>query len=149
MNKVIILGRLGRDPEIRYTQSGTAVANFSMATSERYKDKSGGQQEETEWHRIVVWGAQAETAAKYLEKGRQALIEGKLKTRDWEDKDGNKRSTTEIHATRVQFVGGRNEGQGGGQGNGGQGGNKGWNQGSQGNGWNTNDIRYEDNDVPF
>jgi single-strand DNA-binding protein len=107
INKVILIGNLGRDPELRYTQSGQAVANFSLATTEKWKDKEGNTQEKTEWHRIIVWGKSAENSAQYLQKGRSVYIEGKLQTRDWEDKEGNKRSTTEIVAQTVQFLGGR------------------------------------------
>ena len=106
VNKVILIGNLGRDPELRYTQSGQAVANFNIATSEQFTDKEGNPQERTEWHRIVVWGKQAENCAQYLSKGRSAYIEGGLQTRDWEDKEGVKRYTTEVRAQRVQFLGG-------------------------------------------
>jgi single-strand DNA-binding protein len=107
VNKVILVGNLGRDPELRYIQSGQAVANFSLATNEKWKDKDGNNQERTEWHRIVVWGKSAENCAQYLQKGRSVYIEGKLQTREWEDKEGSKRSTTEIVAQAVQFLGGR------------------------------------------
>ena len=108
VNKTILLGRLGQDPEIKYTQSGTAVCNFSIATSEKYTDKNSGQkQEKTEWHRVVVWGKLAELCNQYLKKGRQAFVEGKLQTRSWDDKDGNKKYTTEINAQTVQFIGGQ------------------------------------------
>jgi single-strand DNA-binding protein len=108
VNKVILLGRLGQDPELKYTPSGAAVCNFSVATSETWTDKNSGQKnEKTEWHRIVVWGKLAELCNQYLSKGRQAFIEGKLQTRSWDDKDGNKRYTTEISATTVQFIGGQ------------------------------------------
>jgi single-strand DNA-binding protein len=107
VNKVIILGRLGQDPELRYTPSGASVCQFSLATSESWNDKSTGQkQEKTEWHRIVVWGKLAELCNQYLSKGRQAFVEGKIQTRSWEDKDGQKRYTTEILANTVQFIGG-------------------------------------------
>lgn len=98
LNKAMIIGRLGQDPEVRYTQSNTAVANFSVATSERYKDKNGEWQETTEWHRIVAWGRTAEICQEYLQKGSQVYIEGPIQTREWEDKDGQKRYTTEIKA---------------------------------------------------
>ncbi|TVQ78136.1 MAG: single-stranded DNA-binding protein [Bradymonadales bacterium] len=104
VNKVILVGRLGADPEIRFTGSGAAVANFNIATSENWTDKEGQKQERTEWHRIVVWGKQAENCAQYLSKGRQAYIEGRLQTRQWDDKDGNKRYTTEVVANTVQFL---------------------------------------------
>lgn len=107
VNKVIILGRLGQDPELKYTPSGAAVCNFSLATSESWNDKNSGQkQEKTEWHRIVVWGKLAELCNQYLSKGKQAFVEGKLETRSWEDKEGKKRFTTEIKATTVQFISG-------------------------------------------
>ena len=107
VNKVILIGNLGRDPELRYTQSGSAVANFTLATNERWRDKDGNNQERTEWHRIVVWGRTAENCAQYLQKGRSVYVEGRLQTREWEDKDGNKRNTTEVNALNVQFLGGR------------------------------------------
>ncbi len=108
VNKVILLGRLGQDPELKHTPSGAAVCNFSLATSETWNDKSSGQkQERTEWHRVVVWGKLAELCNQYLAKGRQAFVEGRLQTRSWDDKDGNKRYTTEINATTVQFIGGQ------------------------------------------
>jgi single-strand DNA-binding protein len=107
VNKVILIGNLGRDPEIRYTQGGQGVANFTLATNERWRDKEGQNQERTEWHRIVVWGKQAENCAKYLAKGRSCYVEGRLQTREWEDKEGNKRQTTEVVAQNVTFLGGR------------------------------------------
>jgi single-strand DNA-binding protein len=106
VNKVVILGRLGTDPELKYTPSGVAVCNFSVATSESWNDKSGQKQEKTEWHRIVVWGKLAELCNQYLVKGRQAFIEGSLQTRSWEGQDGTKRYTTEINARNIQFLGG-------------------------------------------
>ncbi|MCP3979973.1 MAG: single-stranded DNA-binding protein [bacterium] len=110
VNKVILIGNLGRDPEVRYTSSGTPVANFTMATSDRWKDpQSGEQKEKTEWHRIVVWAKQAEICGEYLRKGRQCYIEGSLQTREWTDRDGNKRYTTEVRAQRVQLLGRREE----------------------------------------
>ena len=105
VNKVILVGNVGRDPELRYTQSGQAVANFSLATTERFQNKSGEREERTEWHRIVAWGRTAELCAQYLSKGRSAYIEGGLRTREWEDRDGQKRRTTEVHALNVQFLG--------------------------------------------
>ncbi len=106
VNKVILLGRLGQDPELKYTPGGSPVCNFSLATTEAWTDKSGQKQEKTEWHRVVVWGKLAELCNQYLSKGRQAFLEGKLQTRSWDDKDGNKRYTTEILASTVQFIGG-------------------------------------------
>jgi single-strand DNA-binding protein len=108
INKVILIGRLGSDPEVRYTPSGVAVANFNIATSEEWKDKdSGEKRERTEWHRIVAWRKLGEICGEYLSKGKQVYIEGRLQTRDWEDRDGNKRYTTEIVANDVQFLGAR------------------------------------------
>ena len=106
VNKVILLGRLGQDPELKYTPGGSAVCNFSLATTEGWTDKQGQKQEKTEWHRVVVWGKLAELCNQYLAKGRQAFLEGRLQTRAWDDKDGNKRYTTEILASTVQFIGG-------------------------------------------
>lgn len=110
VNKVILVGNLGRDPEVRYTQTGSAVANFTLATNERWKDATGETKEKTEWHRIVVWGKQAEIANEYLRKGRQVYVEGSLQTREWTDRDGNKRQTTEVRAQRFQMLGGRGDG---------------------------------------
>lgn len=104
VNKAILVGRLGQDPELKYTASGTAVTNFSVATNDSWTDKSGQRQERTEWHRIVVWGKQAENCNKYLKKGRQVFLEGSIQTRSWEDQNGNKRYTTEIVAKLVNFL---------------------------------------------
>lgn len=105
VNKVILIGNLGRDPEVRYTQNGTAVANFTLATNEVWNDKGGERQERTEWHRIVVWGKQAEIAREHLAKGKQVYVEGSIQTRQWDDREGNKRTTTEIKAQRVVMLG--------------------------------------------
>ena len=105
VNKVILVGNLGRDPETRYTQSGAAVANFTMATSERWTSKDGEREERTEWHRIVAFGKLAEICSQYLTKGKQVYIEGKLQTRSWDDRDGNKRYTTEIVASNMVMLG--------------------------------------------
>ena len=111
INKVILVGRLGRDPEIRYTPSGAAVANFTIATSEEWNDRESGQkQERTEWHKIVAWRRLGEICGEYLRKGSQVYIEGKLQTRSWEDRDGNKRYTTEIIAQNMQMLGSANRG---------------------------------------
>jgi single-strand DNA-binding protein len=106
VNKVILVGRLGQNPEVRYTPSGAAVANFSVATNESWTDKSGQKQERTEWHKVVVWGKLAELCAQYLAKGRQCYLEGRLQTRQWQDKDNQTKYTTEIQAQTVQFLGG-------------------------------------------
>ena len=105
INKVILIGNLGRDPELRHTTSGTPVANFTMATTERWTDPSGERQERTEWHKIVVWAKQAEIVNEYLRKGKQVYVEGSLQTREWTDRDGNKRYTTEVKARTVQMLG--------------------------------------------
>ncbi len=115
VNKVILLGNLGRDPEVRFTQGGTPVANFTMATTERWNDPNGEKKEKTEWHRIVVWGKQAEIAGEYLKKGSQVYVEGRLQTRKWQDKDGADKYTTEIVANQMQMLGSR-QGMGGGRG---------------------------------
>ena len=105
LNQVQLIGHLGQDPEVRYTQNGTAVANFSVATTDRWKDKNtGDMQERTEWHRIVLWGKQGELAGEYLKKGALVHIEGSLQTREWEDKEGVKRYTTEINARRFLML---------------------------------------------
>ena len=114
VNKVILVGNLGRDAEIRYTSGGTAVATLSLATTDVWTDKGGQRQEKTEWHRVVLWGKTAETLQEYLLKGRQIYIEGRLQTRQWDDRDGNKRYTTETRADRVVLLGGRGGGGGGG-----------------------------------
>lgn len=113
VNKVIIVGNLGRDVELRYTTGGAAVATLSLATTEVWNDKSGQRQEKTEWHRVVLWGKQAESLQEYLLKGRQIYVEGRLQTRQWEDREKNKRYTTEIRADRVVLLGGRGTGGGG------------------------------------
>jgi single-strand DNA-binding protein len=110
INKVILIGNLGADPEIRYTQSGTPVASFTIATTERWKDKEGNQQEQTEWHRIVAWRRLAEICGEYLNKGSKVYIEGKLQTRKWQDQNGNDRYTTEIVAREMKMLTPRGEG---------------------------------------
>lgn len=111
VNKVILVGRLGVDPEVRYTPAGTAVAHFRLATNESWTDKSGQKQERTEWHRVVVWGKLAELCGEYLTKGRQVYLEGKLQTREWTDQETHKHFTTEVVANQVVFLqGGRGQG---------------------------------------
>lgn len=110
VNKVILVGNLGRDPEVRYMPSGDAMANLSLATTDTWKDKSGEKQEKTEWHRVVMFGKQAEIAGEYLKKGSQVYIEGRLQTRKWTDKEGQDRYTTEIVADRMQMLGSRSGG---------------------------------------
>ncbi|WP_371193508.1 single-stranded DNA-binding protein [Glaciecola sp. SC05] len=116
VNKVIIVGNLGNDPEVRYMPNGNAVANLSLATSESWKDQQGQQQERTEWHRVTMYRRLAEIAGEYLKKGSQIYIEGKLQTRKWQDQQGNDKYTTEIIADQLQMLGGRSEGGQGGQG---------------------------------
>jgi single-strand DNA-binding protein len=112
VNRVFLIGRLGRDPEVRYTPSGSAVASFSMATNERWTDSEGQRQERTEWHNIVVWRKLAEICGKYLKKGGLVYIEGRLQTREWDDRDGNKRRTTEVIASNMQMLESRSGGTG-------------------------------------
>lgn len=104
VNKVMLIGRLGRDPEMRYTPAGTPVCNFTLATNEVYRDRSGERQERTEWHRIVAWARLAEQCSQLLSKGNLAYIEGRLQTREWDDRDGNRRRTTEIVAQRMRTL---------------------------------------------
>ena len=110
VNKAILVGRLGRDPETRYTSGGQAVANFTLATDETYKDRTGERQKRTEWHRVVLWGKLAEIAQQYLKKGTLVYIEGRIQTRQWEDKrDGQKKTSTEIVANVMRMLGGRSD----------------------------------------
>src|SRR5205814_1557664 len=120
VNKVILVGNLGRDAELRYTPSGTAIAKFSLATTEKWTDKSGGPQERTEWHNIDLWGKQAETLAEYLTKGKQVYVEGRLQSDEYTDKDGNKRKTTRVRCDRVVLLGGGGRGGGMSRGAGGE-----------------------------
>lgn len=106
VNKVILVGNLGKDAELKYTSGGSAVSTLNMATTEKWNDKSGQKQEKTEWHRIVLWGKTAENLSQYLTKGKQIYVEGRLQTRSWDDKDGNKRYTTEVRADNVVLLGG-------------------------------------------
>ena len=149
VNKASLVGNLGRDPELRHTPNGQAVVNFTLATSESWTDKSGERQERTEWHRIVVWGRQAEMCNQYLSKGRTVYVEGRIQTREWEDKEGAKRYTTEINASSVNFIGPRTDGGGGGYSGGGGG-----YSGGGGGGGMRNDTPAEpgppmDDDIPF
>ncbi len=109
VNKVILIGRLGADPEIRYTPSGAEVANFRIATNETWTNKNGEKEERVEWHRIIAWRALAKICGEYLNKGKLVYVEGRLRTRTWEDRDGNKRTTTEIEATDMKMLGGPGE----------------------------------------
>ena len=114
VNKAILIGRLGRDPEVRYTQSGTAVASFTLATNEKWKDKEGNPQEQTEWHKIAAFARLGEICGEYLAKGSLVYIEGRIQTRQWEDQDGNKRYTTEIVAREMKMLDSRGSQSGGG-----------------------------------
>ena len=157
VNKVILVGNLGKDPEVGYTQGGTALCKFSLATGESFTNNTGERQTRTEWHNIVVWGKQGENVGKYLSKGRQVYIEGKIQTRSWDDeKSGQKRYMTEINAQRVVFLGGRGEGGGGGFNQGGSsGGGGGFNQGGGDGGGNQQPAGGDqgfgpgDDDIPF
>lgn len=161
VNKVILIGNLGKDPETRYLPSGDAVANFNIATTEKFKDKSGAQQEHTEWHRVSFFGRQAEIAGEYLKKGSPVYIEGRIRTRKWQDKEGQDRFTTEIVGDRMQLLGSRggsenmarepaSAGEGGGSGSGSSGGSSGSSSGvkrapaKKGGGFDE-----MDDDIPF
>ena len=135
LNKALIIGNLGRDPEVRYLPSGQAVANFTIATNESYQDKSGNWQERTEWHRIVMFGKMAENAGQYLNKGNRVYIEGRIQTRDWEGQDGQKRKSTEIVANSMIMLGGRGDSSGGG--------------GGGGDNYNGGSQAPPDEDIPF
>ena len=158
VNKVILVGNLGRDPEVRYMPNGDAVANYSIATTETWKDKNGMRQEKTEWHNIVMYRRLAEIAGEYLKKGSSVYIEGRLQTRKWQDKQGNDRYTTEIVADQMQMLGGRNSGGGGGGYEGGShdgggyggsgGGNMGGGSGNRGGNYGAPQGGYDDNQPP-
>jgi len=112
VNKAILVGNLGKDPEVRYMPSGEAIANITLATTDTWKDKSGEKQERTEWHRVSFFGRQAEVVGEYLKKGSQIYVEGRIQTRKWQDKEGQDRYTTEIVADRMQMLGGKSSGSG-------------------------------------
>jgi single-strand DNA-binding protein len=154
VNRVILIGNLGRDPEIRYTQGGEPIANFSLATNEAWTDRSGQKQERTEWHRVEVFGKAAQVVRDYLSKGRQVYVEGSIRYDEWTDKDGNKRNTTKIHIggpnSRLVLLGGRGEGGPGGGGPGGGGGRGGpGGEGGPAGGGGGEDFQVSDDDVPF
>lgn len=115
LNKVLLIGNLGKDPEVRYTSGGTAVASFSLATAEKFKSKSGEWEKKTEWHNVTLWGKLAEIAGEYLTKGKTVYIEGRLQTRKWQDRDGKDRYTTEIVGEKMQMLGGKEKSGGRGQ----------------------------------
>lgn len=142
VNKVILVGNLGKDPEVRHLEGGASVANFPLATSESYKDRNGNRVDQTEWHNVVVWRGLADVAEKYLKKGNQVYIEGKIRTRSWDDKDGVKRYTTEIVADQMTMLGRRDENQmGGGMAN--------QNQPNQNMGSAPMNNMDEEDDLPF
>jgi len=155
VNKVILVGRLGRDPETRYTGGGQAVGNFSVATDETFKDKNGERQKRTEWHRITVWGKQAEIAQQYLKKGSLVFIEGRIQSREWQDKEGQKRTSFDIVASNFRMLGGRGDGGGSGGGSfGGGGGARGGDQEPAGHaddfgGGGAAGPEISDEDIPF
>jgi single-strand DNA-binding protein len=149
VNKVILVGNLGRDAELKFTPSGFPISSFSLATTDRRKDKDNNWQEKTEWHRIKLLGKQAESLQDYLKKGKQIYVEGRLETRSWDDKDGQKKYMTEIIADRIQLLGGRGDGSGGG-GRGGRGGDDLEHyeeMGGSGGGSGPSDLT--DDDIPF
>jgi single-strand DNA-binding protein len=150
VNKVILVGNLGRDAELRYTPGGAAVATLNMATTETWNDKGGQRQEKTEWHRVVFWGKVAESLTEYLTKGKQVYVEGRLETRQWNDKDGNKRYTTEIKGDKIVLLGGG--GGGGGQRGGGMsrgGGEDQMGGGASSHGSDMPETPLTDDDIPF
>ena len=141
LNKAILIGNLGKDPEMRYTPGGLGIANFNIATSETWNNKEGAKETRTEWHRIVAFGKLAEICGEYLSKGKQVYIEGRIQTRDWEDKDGNKKYTTEIVANQMLMLGSRDGGDAA-RSQGGMGGGGGGSQGAP-------DPGPQDDDIPF
>src|SRR5262245_26759511 len=156
VNKVILVGRLGRDLETRYTGSGQAVGNFSVATDETYKDRNGERQKHTEWHKIVVWGKQVEIAQQYLKKGSLVFIEGRIRAREWQDKEGQKRTSFEIVANNFRMLGGRAEGAAAGAGGGSRGGAEDFDSGPSdesygggGGGAPSGAPEISDEDIPF
>jgi len=150
VNKVMLIGNLGRDPEVRSTPSGQPVATFSLATNRRYKDREGNRQEQTEWHNIVCWGRQAEIAGQYLTKGKQIYVEGRIQTRSWDDKQtGEKKYMTEIVCDNFQMLGQRGGGGGGDYGGGDYGGGGGSSGGGGGSAGGGGANEPEDDDIPF
>jgi single-strand DNA-binding protein len=148
VNKVILVGNLGRDAELKFTPSGFPISSFSLATTDRRRDKDNNWQEKTEWHRIKLLGKQAESLQDYLKKGKQIYVEGRLETRSWDDKDGQKKYMTEIIADRVQLLGGRGDG-GGGRSSGGRGGDDMEHYEEAGGGSSSGPSDLTDDDIPF
>ncbi len=153
VNKAILVGNLGKDPELRYTPSGTAVCTFSLATTDRFKNKQGEQQDRTEWHNIVVWAGLAEICGKYLTKGKQIYIEGRIQNRSYDDRDGNKRYISEVVATEMQMLGRAGDQGGGGrspsESGGSAGGGGSANQGHESSGGREEPPFNPDDDIPF
>ena len=141
LNKVMLIGNLGKDPEVRFTASGQAVASFSLATSEKFKGKSGDMEERTEWHNITLWGKLAEIAGEYLSKGKTVYIEGRLQTRKWQDKSGNDRYTTDIVGDKMQMLSAKGERSGGGDSSS--------SPRSGGSSSNYEEPPFQDDDIPF
>ncbi|MDD2582497.1 MAG: single-stranded DNA-binding protein [Desulfuromonadaceae bacterium] len=139
LNKVMLIGNLGKDPEVRFTASGQAVASFSLATSEKFKGKSGEMEERTEWHNITLWGKLAEIAGEYLSKGKTVYIEGRLQTRKWQDKNGNDRYTTDIVGDRMQMLSAKGERSGGGD----------TSSAQKSGGASYEEPPFQDDDIPF
>jgi single-strand DNA-binding protein len=148
VNKVILVGNLGRDAELKFTPSGFPISSFSLATTDRRRDKDNNWQDKTEWHRIKLLGKQAESLQDYLKKGKQIYVEGRLETRSWDDKDGQKKYMTEIIADRVQLLGGRGEGGGGGRSSGGRGGDD-MDHYEEAGGGSSGPSDLTDDDIPF
>jgi single-strand DNA-binding protein len=149
VNKVILVGNLGRDAELRYTPGGAAVATLNMATTETWNDKSGQRQEKTEWHRVVFWGKVAESLTEYLTKGKQVYVEGRLETRQWNDKDGNKRYTTEIKGDKIVLLGSAGGPRGGGGGMSRGGGEESAGGAQPSHGAEVPETPLTDDDIPF
>jgi single-strand DNA-binding protein len=150
LNKVMLIGNLGKDPEVRYTASGTAVASFSLATTDRIKNKNGEWEDKTEWHNITLWARLAEIAGEYLSKGKTVYIEGRLQTRKWQDRDGKDRWTTEIVGEKMQMLSGKGEGGSGGGGGGGRSSARQADEGGYNSGPSYDEPAFNpDDDIPF
>ena len=149
LNKAILVGNLGADPELKFTQGGQAVLKLRIATTESYLDRNGERKERTDWHTVIVWGKRAEALNKILAKGRTVWVEGSIQTRSWEDKDGGKRYATEINARDIGLIGGGKDGERRSEGGGQRREQQGRRQESQGNGWGGGDEYGADDDIPF
>jgi single-strand DNA-binding protein len=149
VNKVILVGNLGRDAELRYTPGGAAVSTLNLATTEVFKDREGQKKEDTQWHRVILWGKTAESLQDYLTKGKQIYVEGKLQTRKWKDKDGNDKYTTEVKGDRVVLLSGGGRGDGAGRGEGGGGGRSTPAGDDFGHAEPGGSVELTDDDIPF